>query len=86
MRDNKVGGVDPAGAELDDIEIERPRSPAFGANPSSLALDSLKSPQQFVGIEIRFDEDHLIEIGWLPHPRQRSGLFNRGRRDQSGFG
>src|SRR5215213_3541054 len=55
MGNDKVALVHPPGAELDDIQIQRPWSPVFAALPSSLSLYLLTRAQQTTGVQARLE-------------------------------
>lgn len=83
MGNDKVALVHPPGTELDDVQIQRPWSPVFGALPSFLLLYRLTCSEQATRIEPRLEEYHLIQIRGLLHAGEWQGFFDRRRGEQS---
>jgi hypothetical protein len=86
MGNDKVALVHPPGTELDDIQIQRPWSPPFGALPSFFLLYQLARLEQTTGVQLRLEENHLIQIRGLLHAAERRCFFDGRGGEQPGLG
>src|SRR5215213_2625442 len=76
MGNDKVALVHSPGAELNNVEIQRPGPPALGPLASFLLFYRLARLQQATGVQPRLQENHLIEIRGLLHAAEWRCLFD----------
>src|SRR3989449_2199519 len=73
-------------AEADDIQVERPRSPANARAPLAAALgfDGVEVNEQLGGLEGGFEQDHLVQVCPLWHRSEGGRLLDAGLPQQAG--
>src|SRR5260370_29070788 len=73
-------------AEADDIQVQRPRSPASARAPfaAPLRFDRVEVDEQVGGLEAGFEQDHLGQVCPLWHRSEGSRLLDAGLPQQAG--
>src|SRR3989449_430202 len=73
-------------AEADDIQVQRPRSPANARAPLAAALrfDGVEVNEQLGGLEGGFEQDHLVQVCPLWHRSEGGRLLDAGLPQQVG--
>src|SRR6266571_3752121 len=73
-------------AEADDIQVQRPRSPANARAPVAAALrvDGVEVNEQLGGLEGGFEQDHLVQVCPLWHRSEGGRLLDAGLPQQAG--
>src|SRR2546421_8557541 len=73
-------------AEADDIQVQRPRSPANARAPLAAALrfDGVEVNEQLGGLEGGFEQDHLVQVCPLWHRSEGGRLLDAGLPQQAG--
>src|SRR5690606_13978611 len=80
----QVRVAEPPGAEPDDIQVERPRTPALLAHPAVLVLDAVQLLEEAAGVEGGLHQHHLVEVPPLPLRPDRVGLLDAADREDDG--
>ena len=89
MGKGQLGGVDDLSAEVDEVDVDRPRSIPDRPNPSEVVLDRMHPTGKIERIEGRLENRNLIEElerGKFGRYVNRLGLNDRTRLHKSRLG
>src|SRR5437773_1152296 len=64
------------GIVLDEVEIDRARTPALRSHAAHFPLDRQQAIQQRSGLELGAQEDHLVEVAPLRYRTEGSGFLD----------
>src|SRR2546422_11184627 len=86
VRDDERGLAHHPIPEADDIQVQRPRSPANARAPVAAALrfDGVEVNEQLGGLEGGFEQDHLVQVCPLWHRSEGGSLLDAGLPQQAG--
>src|SRR3989440_734189 len=86
VRDDERGLAHHPIPEADDIQVQRPRSPANARAPVAAALrfDGVEVNEQLGGLEGGFEQDHLVQVCPLWHRSEGGRLLDAGLPQQVG--
>src|SRR5438445_751597 len=86
VRDDERGLAHHPIPEADDIQVQRPRSPANARAPVAAALrfDGVEVNEQLGGLEGGFEQDHLVQVCPLWHRSEGGRLLDAGLPQQAG--
>src|SRR6266481_2652946 len=88
VRNRQVRLADRLVPIANDIEVERPRSPALASFSAPLRLDATAVFEERRRLQRSFEQDHLVQIRRLRNrpPPERCRLLDTRRRDETSAG
>src|SRR3954453_4312865 len=76
VRQHQFSRVDLQVVDEQQIDVERPRSPAFGAYATGAFFDQLALVEQLEWLELGVDRDDCVEVRILRRSADRRGLVD----------